>query len=215
MIARDGFTVILWTGVALLLSLILTLLFTLPVLIILTVLIGVLFLFHFFFFRDPERRIPSGAEYILSPADGTVIEISEEEEPLYLKTRSRKISIFMSVFNVHVNRMPVTGIIEYIDYKKGQYLAAFKQRASELNEQSVIGLRSDKGPILFKQIAGVVARRIVYHCNSGDRVQAGERFGMIRYGSRVDVFLPLDASINVSLKDKVKGGSTILGEFSA
>lgn len=214
MITRDGYPIIAWTGVILLVLVIASVLYPLPALIVVAAVAGIVFIFHFFFFRDPEREIPEDERSILSPADGVVVHIGEEEESEYLKTRARKISIFLSVFNVHVNRMPVSGAIEYLDYRKGMYLAAFKEQASDLNEQSVIGVRSSYGAVLFKQIAGVIARRIVYHCRKGDTVSSGERFGMIRYGSRVDVFIPLDARLKVNLKDKVKGGLTVLGEFT-
>ena len=105
-------------------------------------------------------------------------------------------------------------VIEYLDYKKGQYLAAFADKATEINERSIIGIKGEKGKVLFKQIAGILARRIVYHLNINDEVKAGNRFGLIRYGSRLDVYLPLSAKINVQLKQKVKSGSTILAEFA-
>lgn len=215
MITRDGYAIIMVTG-AILLALIVSAVFSGTLwLWVAAGLAGIIFLFHFFFFRDPERDIPAGERLILSPADGKVVSVEQVEENAYLKDKSWKVSIFLSVFNVHVNRVPVTGILESLRYKKGQFLAAFNHRASELNEQSILGVRSEFGLVLFKQIAGVIARRIVYHCKEGDRVTAGERFGMIRYGSRVDVFFPLSGIVKVSVGDRVKGGISVLGEFEA
>jgi phosphatidylserine decarboxylase len=214
MIAKDGWPIIRITAVFFLIFLVLSTFFTNVFLIALTSLIGVLLLFHFFFFRDPQREIPQNQYAVLSPADGRVVSVEQVEEKEYFKEKVWKISIFLSVFNVHVNRMPVSGKIEYLRYKKGQFLAAFAARASELNEQSVIGIQNINGKVLFKQIAGLIARRIIYRCNDGDEVNAGERFGLIRYGSRVDVFLPLSANILISRMQRVKGGSSVLGEFS-
>ena len=135
------------------------------------------------------------------------------QEPYYFKEKVTRVSIFLSVFNVHVNRIPVEGKVEFVKYLKGKFLVAFADKASEENEQSIIGIRHKKGKILFKQIAGIIARRIVFHVEEGDSVTAGERFGLIRYGSRVDVYFPKNAKIKVTLKDKVIGGESILGEF--
>jgi phosphatidylserine decarboxylase len=173
----------------------------------------IIFIFNFYFFRDPERVIPKGKDLVLSPADGTVVLIEEVNEPYYFKEKVMRVSIFLSVFNVHVNRVPVAGIVEFVKYIKGKFLVAFADKASEENEQSIIGIRHEKGKILFKQIAGIIARRIIYNLKEGETVSAGERFGLIRYGSRVDVFFPSNATIHVKLKDKVVGGETILGEF--
>jgi phosphatidylserine decarboxylase len=142
-----------------------------------------------------------------------VIAIDEVEEPYYFQSKVKKVSIFLSVFDVHVNRIPVSGYVEYIKYIKGKFLAAFDHKASEENEQSIIGIRHQKGRVLFKQIAGLIARRIVYHVKEGDLVKTGDRFGLIRYGSRVDMFFPENVEIAVKLKDKVYGGETVIGEF--
>jgi phosphatidylserine decarboxylase len=214
MIAKDGYKLIVITGILLLLFLAASYLTGLLPIYILTGIIGFIFIFNFFFLRDPERTTPEGDNFVISPADGTVIKIAEVEEPEYFKEKVRLISVFMSVFNVHVNRIPIGGKIEYLDYKKGQYLAAFADKATEINERSIIGIKGEKGKVLFKQIAGILARRIVYHLNKNDEVKAGNRFGLIRYGSRLDVYLPLSAKINVQLKQKVKSGSTILAEFA-
>jgi len=213
MITKYGYKIIAYTGLFLLLFIILSLAFAATFLWVLTIIIAVVFVFHFFFFRDPKREIPEGEKWILAPADGQIIKIDEVEEPLFFKGKVRRISIFMTIFNVHVNRMPITGKVERVEYSKGEFLSAFKDKASVKNEQNKIALRSKAGKVLFVQIAGLIARRIVCRAQVGDRVQAGERFGMIKYSSRLDVYLPLNTKINVTLKQWVKGGSTIIGEF--
>jgi phosphatidylserine decarboxylase len=212
MIAQDGWPIIRITSIIFLIFLFLSFVFVNQILITAACLFGFLLLFHLFFFRDPEREIPQNQYAVLSPADGRVVSVEKVEEQEYFKEHVWKISIFLSVFNVHVNRMPTNGKIEYLAYKKGQFLAAFAGRASELNEQSVIGIQNANGKVLFKQIAGLIARRIIYHCEDGEEVIAGERFGMIRYGSRVDVFVPLSTNIMVSRMQRVKGGISVLGE---
>jgi phosphatidylserine decarboxylase len=213
MITPDGLKVIAVTFLILILFIVATYFFPILVLKILTGIITIICLFNFYFFRDPDRNIPGGKDMILSPADGTVVLIEEVEEPYYFKAKVKRVSIFLSVFNVHVNRMPVSGNVEFVKYIKGKFLVAFADKASEENEQSIIGIQHEKGKILFKQIAGIIARRIVYHVSVGDAVKAGDRFGLIRYGSRVDMFFPDNVEINVSLKDKVYGGETVIGEF--
>ena len=213
MINKDGYKIIAYTGILLLAMIILLCFWPQPYLFILTALVGVLFIFHFFFFRDPQREIPQGDKLVLAPADGQIIAIDEVEEPLFFKEKARRVAIFMTVFNVHINRLPVSGKVENIIYNKGEYLSAFKEDAARKNERNAIALNSAHGKVLFTQIAGLIARRIVCHLKPGDQVRAGERFGMIKYSSRVDVYLPLSAKINVQLKQWVKGGSSILGEF--
>lgn len=213
MIAPDGIKIIIITAIVLLVLLILTYFFPVLGLKILSAILIIIFLFNFYFFRDPERKIPSDDNLILSPADGTVVLIEDVTEPYYFKEKVTRVSIFLSVFNVHVNRIPVNGKVEFVKYLKGKFLVAFADKASEENEQSIIGIMHKKGKILFKQIAGIIARRIVFHVEEGDSVTAGKRFGLIRYGSRVDVFFPKNAKIKVNLKDKVIGGESILGEF--
>ena len=213
MIAPDGVKIIVITLLIFILFIILTYFFPVLPLKILTGIIAFVFLFNFYFFRDPERTIPEGNDLILSPADGSVVLIEEVEEPYYFEAKVRRVSIFLSVFNVHVNRMPVSGIVEFVKYIKGKFLVAFADKASEENEQSIIGIHHEKGKILFKQIAGIIARRIVYHVDEGDSVKSGDRFGLIRYGSRVDMFFPENVELKVLLKDKVYGGETVIGEF--
>lgn len=213
MITKDGYKIIFYTG--LLEVILLTASYFVPSLFlwIVTGIIGVLFIFHFFFFRDPEREMPAGDTLIISPADGTIIKIDEIEEPLYLKEKVQRVAIFMSVFNAHINRNPVDGTVEFLEHKNGQFLAAFADKALDVNERTEIGVNTKFGKIFFVQIAGLIARRIVCRLQPGESIQKGERFGMIKYSSRVDVFLPLSAKIKVSLKDKVKAGETIIGEF--
>lgn len=167
-------------------------------------------LFFAYFFRDPERQIPSDENLILSPADGKIVAIETASEPLFLKSQAQKISIFLSPLDVHINRIPVSGKVDYFSYLPGKFLAAYKDKASTDNEQAVIGISSSNGKILFKQIAGILARRIVCRLKLGEEVTAGEKFGMIRFGSRVDIFLPEGLELKVQKGDKVTGGETIM-----
>jgi len=167
-------------------------------------------LFFAYFFRDPERQIPSDENLILSPADGKIVAIETASEPLFLKSQAQKISIFLSPLDVHINRIPVSGKVDYFSYLPGKFLAAYKDKASTDNEQTAIGISSPNGKILFKQIAGILARRIVCRLKPGQDVHAGEKFGMIRFGSRVDIFLPEGLELKVQKGDKVTGGETIM-----
>lgn len=173
--------------------------------------------FTMYFFRDPDRTPPENADLlVLAPADGKVVLVEEVHEPLYLESRARQVSIFLSPLNVHVNRAPADGVIEYDTYVPGQYLVAWHEKASELNERSQLGLRHPTGRrILFKQIAGAVARRVVYHITIGDTVEAGERFGIVKFGSRMDVLVPTDVEITVSAGEKVRAGETVIGRMPA
>ncbi len=175
-------------------------------------------LFTLYFFRDPERTIPEsapGSNAILAPADGKVILVQDvEHEPLYLKGPARQISIFLSPLNVHVNRNPVDGIVEFDEYVPGDYLMAWHPKASEKNERSQIGVRHPGGAkVLYKQIAGAVARRIVYHVSVGDEVRIGERFGIVKFGSRMDILMPPESEIEVSVGDRTVAGETFLGRL--
>ncbi len=167
------------------------------------------------FFRDPERTPPKDAGMLLlAPADGRIIAIREEEEPLYLQGPARRITIFLSVFNVHVNRIPASGVLEFDEYVPGDYKLAWHPKASDLNERSQLGLRHNSGAkVLFKQIAGLFARRIVYHVSEGDAVHAGQRMGIIKLGSRMDVLTPPEVALAVRVGDIVRAGETILGRF--
>lgn len=167
--------------------------------------------FCVYFFRDPERTVPGDLEAgaVLAPADGKVVAVVAEEEGEYMGTDAIRISIFLSPLNVHVNRVPVGGTIEYTEYRSGSYLAAWNPDAGVRNEQSLIGLRCQTGEkILFKQIAGALARRVVYNLKVGDQVERGARFGIVKFGSRMDVFLPRGSFLHVSEGDRVTAGET-------
>ncbi len=213
MINKNGYAIILYNGLLLAGFVLLLIFYPSNLLKILLVIASVFFVFHFFFFRDPERKIPERIKVIISPADGKIIKISEVEENKYLHGKALMVSIFMSIFNVHVNRIPVSGKVEYLEHKAGKFKAAFKDKSSQLNEQSLIGIKIDQTKILFIQIAGFIARRIVNNLKIGDEVKCGERFGMIKYGSRLDVFLPVSTKIKVRINEKVKAGETIIGEL--
>ncbi|MEP0546797.1 MAG: phosphatidylserine decarboxylase family protein [Rhodothermales bacterium] len=178
---------------------------------------GVSLGFTLWFFRDPKRFPPEGAStLILSPADGKVIEIVEEEEPLYLREKARRLSIFLSPLNVHVNRVPIDGVVEYENYYAGEYLVAWHPKASTLNERSEVGMRHPSGvPVLFKQIAGAVARRIVCYAKVGEEYEAGDRYGIVKFGSRMDVIAPLDVAFSAQIGDRVAGGETVIGTIPA
>ncbi len=171
---------------------------------------GLLLLFVLNFFRDPDRAIPNEERVIVSPGDGKVVEIVEEKDAL-LDEPYRRVSIFLNVFNVHVQRTPVAGRIEQIKYNKGKFLNAASHKASLDNEQNSMIIHTGQEKVLVKQIAGLIARRIVCWAKEGDNCNLGQRFGLIRFGSRVDLFLPLNAEIKVSLGDHVAGGSSIIG----
>lgn len=163
--------------------------------------------FFLWFFRDPERRIPAIQGAIVSPADGKVTSISELQEN---GERRMRISIFLSVFDVHVNRSPVSGVIENVRYQKGKFGNAMGAGSAEENEQNIVIVRADAGRVVFKQIAGLLARRIVFTKKVGDVVERGERVGLIKFGSRTDVIFPATAEMRVRVGDHVKGGSTVL-----
>ncbi|PKN33163.1 MAG: phosphatidylserine decarboxylase family protein [Deltaproteobacteria bacterium HGW-Deltaproteobacteria-19] len=168
--------------------------------------------FVLWFFRNPERKTPDAPGLVISPADGKVIFIGEAEEADILKGRAKKISIFMNVFNVHVNRIPCSGTVEGIRYYKGKFLVASLDKASSDNERNAVLIRTEDGKkILTIQIAGLVARRIVCWLKEGMNVTRGERFGLIRFGSRLDVFLPLESAISVKVGDVTRAGETPLG----
>ncbi len=172
-----------------------------------------LVLFSIYFFRDPERKIPNENNIIVSPADGTVILIGPTHEDEFFKSGVQQISIFMSVFDVHVNRIPIDGRIAYFRYQTGKFLQAYKDDASYENEQTIILIENENIKVLFKQIAGILARRIVCHLRNGMNVNQGERFGMIKFGSRVDMILPKEVKLNIKLKQKVTAGKTIIGHY--
>ena len=167
------------------------------------------------FFRDPERRGERGDALVVAPADGRICSITQVDEPMYLHRQTTRISIFMSVFNVHVNRFPVSGEVEVVHYNPGEFTVASHDKASLVNEQASIGILGPRGAMLVRQIAGSIARRIVTDCGPGDHVTQGERLGMIRFGSRVDVFLDPAAKVKVTMDQVVRGGETVLAEYPA
>lgn len=174
----------------------------------------VLYLLILQFFRNPIFTVQKNPKVVLAPADGKVVVIEETEETEYLKSRRKQVSIFMSPINVHVNRMPVGGQISYCKYHPGQYLVAWHPKSSTENERTTVVVRMDNGvEILFRQIAGALARRIKCYVQQGQQLEQGEEFGFIKFGSRVDVFLPLDATILVKPGDVTLGGKTILAEL--
>lgn len=180
-------------------------------LIVLMVISWLLLLFCCYFFRDPVRTIPIDNNVVLSPGDGKVIAIEETHEPLFFKKKVTKISIFLSVFNVHINRIPIDGQITFFDYLKGKFYPAFHKDASKDNEQTIIGVENERCKILFKQVAGIIARRIVCRVKEGQKVKKGDRFGMIKFGSRIDIFIDNTISPQIKMHDIVKGGETIIG----
>jgi phosphatidylserine decarboxylase len=173
---------------------------------------GLFALFALSFFRDPERVSPNGKGIIIAPADGRVLLVEEQVNGPVVAERALKISIFMSVFNCHVNRIPLDGVIGGIDYRPGKFFAAHQPRASKQNEQNILRLHTDRGdPVTVVQIAGLIARRIVCWVRSGDRVSAGDRFGLIQFGSRVDLYLPPETRITLKRGDRTKAGLTVVG----
>jgi phosphatidylserine decarboxylase len=174
------------------------------------VLLLAILLFTLNFFRDPERTTPAGDNLVISPADGTVVQISDVEEDEFLKAPGILVSVFMSPLNVHVNRYPVNGTVGYFKHIPGEYIVAFDEKASLRNERTHIGIERGNFRILFKQIAGFVARRIVAPIAVGDSAIAGKRFGMIRFGSRVDVIMPRSCTVSVKVGDTAVAGETVL-----
>ena len=165
--------------------------------------------FFLWFFRDPERTIPGDASAVVSPGDGKVTDVSTV---MVGNEKQTRLSIFLSVFNVHVNRSPITGVIRDVRYQRGQYLNAMNKASAELNEQNIVTVESDGDgqTVVFKQIAGLLARRIVFYPKVGDRLERGQRVGLIKFGSRVDVLLDGSARVNVKIGDRVKGGASVL-----
>lgn len=181
------------------------------------ILIGVSIAFYLLilqFFRIPVFQVNKNEKHVLAPADGKVVVIEETEEPEYLKSKRKQISIFMSPINVHVNRMPVSGTISYSQYHPGKYLVAWHPKSSTENERTSIAVKMNTGTeILFRQIAGALARRIKWYVKAGQALQQGDEFGFIKFGSRVDIFLPLTATVRVKVGDVTKGGKTVIAEL--
>ena len=169
--------------------------------------IGLILLFCLNFFRDPKRLVPHGTNQIVSPADGKIIRIDTQDEEFQI------VSIFLNVFDVHVNRMPITGTFSDVNYTKGKFLMAFDHNACDENERNIITIETAVGPIRLVQIAGLIARRIICYANKGKEMQIGDRLGFMRFGSRIDLILPNKIKLEVKLGQKVMGNTTIIGTF--
>ncbi|PRX25281.1 phosphatidylserine decarboxylase [Orenia metallireducens] len=177
--------------------------------------LGILFAcFSIWFFRNPKRNVPDLPNSLISPADGKIVAIKKEKDNFFFEGREvTRISIFLNVFNVHINRIPIDGEIVYENYNHGKFINAFSEKASLDNEQNMIGIKTKHGNILVKQIAGLIARRIISVKGLGDEVKQGQIYGMIKFGSRTDILIEEDINIKVNIGDKVKGGETIIGDF--
>ncbi|ADD67267.1 phosphatidylserine decarboxylase related protein [Denitrovibrio acetiphilus DSM 12809] len=203
LIAKEGFPFVLGA----LAVFIILIIFPVRFLMFIALLFGV---FCLWFFRDPERRIPPFKDIMISPADGRVVEVMETE---YESREVTKISIFMNVFNVHVNRMPIGGKLKSVTHKPGKFLAADKPEASYENEQNVIDIETSYGVVTVKQVAGLIARRTVCNAKPGDELPIGERFGLIKFSSRVEIFAPKGFDISIKNGDIVKAGETVIGKY--
>jgi len=170
--------------------------------------------FVMFFFRDPYREIPQSKDSIVSPADGKVINIQDIYDDMFLHGKGKKISIFLSIFDVHINRSPIQGRVSFKKYVPGRFLAAYNSRASVENERNYIGIENDRLRVLVTQIAGFIARRIVCYININDTLEKGEKLGLIKFGSCTEIVLPENVEVLVNVGDKVKGGETILGRLN-
>jgi phosphatidylserine decarboxylase len=180
---------------------------------LLAFLLTVIALWVAYFFRDPERTGARGDQLVIAPADGKVVLDTIVEEPAFMEGPSRRISIFMNVFNVHVNRYPVTGTVGYLHYNPGKFLNAAAEKSSLENEQMSVGIETTRGRVLVRQIAGLIARRIVTYSKQGEHVDQGQRMGLIRFGSRVDVFLPVNATVRVKIGDLTVAGTSVIAEM--
>ncbi len=182
---------------------------------IVTGIVLVFFLLVLQFFRNPSRNTVKNANHIIAPADGKVVVIEEAEEPEYFKGKRMQISIFMSPFNVHVNRMPAAGKISFFKYHPGKYLVAWHPKSSTENERTTVVVKTQSGTeVLFRQIAGALARRIKWYVKEGDVLDQGHEFGFIKFGSRVDIYLPLNAKVKVKIDEVTTGGETVIAELA-
>lgn len=216
---REGKTIIITTGLVLLALNLLAYFYLFSdnptAILLLAILSLVLFILIVQFFRIPNRLLTTGDTQVIAPADGKIVVIEETTENEYFKARRRQVSIFMSPLNVHVNRNPVSGVVRYFKYFPGKYLVAWHPKSSTENERTTVVIETVTGvEVLLRQIAGAVARRIIWYVEEGQPVKQGEEFGFIKFGSRVDVFLPLDAEIKVTIGDVTKGGVTVLAELT-
>jgi phosphatidylserine decarboxylase len=166
------------------------------------------------FFRNPSRKTIINDSHVIAPADGTVVVIEDVEETEYFKDKRKQVSIFMSPINVHVNRNPISGLVKYAKYHPGKYLVAWHPKSSTENERTTVVIANSKAEVLFRQIAGALAKRIVYYVREGQQVQQGNEMGFIKFGSRIDLYLPLTAQVNVQLQEKTRGGETIIATLA-
>jgi len=180
---------------------------------LLAIVVTLIALWVAYFFRDPERSGDRGASLVVAPADGRLIMLTEVDEPAFIQGQAIRMSIFMNVFNVHVNRYPVDGVVRYVHYNKGKFINAAAEKSSLENEQMSVGIESGKHRVLVRQIAGLIARRIVTYSKVGDIVRQGDRMGIIKFGSRVDVFVPTDARVLAKVGDLTTAGTTVLAEL--
>jgi len=180
---------------------------------LLAFLLTIIALWVAWFFRDPERMGERGERLVIAPADGRIVMIADVDEPSFVHGKTTRISIFMNIFNVHVNRYPVNGTVRYVHYNPGKFINAAADKASLDNEQMSVGLDSGGRLVLVRQIAGAIARRIVTYSKEGDTARQGERFGLIRFGSRVDVFVPTNSKVRVKVGEKPVAGTTVLAEL--
>ena len=217
-IAHEGFPTIAIVGVCTAVALVLSWNYlTLLVSISLSSILLPVWFLSIYFFRDPERTLPTNLseEVLISPADGKVVVVKDVQAVEYLEQEAIQISIFLSPLNVHINRIPVSGVLEYLVYQTGEYLMAWDDRATMDNEQAKFGVKHATGQkILFRQITGFLARRVVYYLNEGDTLQRGKRFGLMKFGSRMDVVLPRSAKVLVKEGDKVVAGESIIAKLA-
>ena len=208
---RDGWVMVIPLGALAIACLVIDYLAPGVLWILLAAVFGALALFIGFFFRDPSRRVPQGEGLVISGGDGKVVAVEEITNDPFIDGPATQISVFLSIVNVHVNRIPITGVVKLRQRIEGKFKLAFKDEASGDNAQMVLGIEGEQGRVLIKQIVGFVARRIVCNVHEGDEVCIGDRFGLIRFGSRIDVIVPTGTEIRVKNGDRVRGGETILG----
>ncbi|NOY58062.1 MAG: phosphatidylserine decarboxylase family protein [Calditrichaeota bacterium] len=170
--------------------------------------------FSIYFFRDPLRKPPSDTGVIVSPADGRVVEVAEIEEPIFMGEKTTRVAIFLSLFNVHVNYVPFAGVVDYIKYSRGKYLRADRPEASEENVHTFIGLKTEHGKLAFKQSVGIIARRIICYLRLGDEVTTGQKFGLMKFGSRMEVYVPSWATVNVKKGDRLRAAESVIATIN-
>lgn len=215
MIAREGFSIIFVEMCVTAVVLLLAARFDSRLLAIVAGVFAVLTVFSVFFFRDPDRTADQTLGVLVSPADGRILSVEKLEHHDYIGGPAWKVSIFLSVFDVHINRIPCAGTVDYVKYNPGKFFKAFLDKASEENEHTEIGITATSGQkMIVKQIAGLIARRIICRLKEGDQVTTGARFGLIKFGSRTELFVPIDSEILVAEGDIVKGGATIIGRLA-